>query len=142
MADRPGRLRTWLLIALAHDTFWLEVCLAGAVIAWSKTVYFMPGDLADRPAYAAVARFASDELLDAMGCLGGVIQLLAAFAHRRIPRFLVAVVMGAFWLALADGVASAAREFTPTVVPYYALAASNGVCLLLPLVRRIPVLRG
>ena len=141
MADQPGRLRTWMLIALAHDTFWLEVCLAMATIAWAKAVYLMPGDLADRAAYVAVARFASDELWDAMGCIGGIVQLLAAFAHRRIPRFLVAVVMGAFWLVLADGVASAAREFTPTVMPYYAFVAFNAVCLALPLIHRLPVLR-
>ena len=141
MAERPGRLRTWLLIALAHDTFWVEVCVALAACAWAKSVWLMPGDLVDRPAYAAIARFASDELWDAMGCLGGAVQLVAAFAHRRIPRFLVAVLMGSFWLFLADGVAANAREFTPTVVPYFALAGFNAVCILLPLIRRLPWLR-
>ncbi len=142
MTERAQRLRTWALIALAHDTFWLEVCLAAVACAWANTLWLMSGDLAERTAYAAVARFASDDQWEAMGCVGALVQVIAAFRHERMTRFLAAVLMAGFWLVLADGVLAAGPRFTPTVVPYYALAAFNLVCAALPVIRRLRWLRG
>ena len=89
MADRPGRLRTWSLIALAHDTFWLEVGVAVAAVAFGIMVLEMPGDLADRPAYVGAARFAPDELwtvMTGMGAAGAAGRRLVAPAHPALPR--------------------------------------------------------
>lgn len=141
MREARVRARTLLLIGLAHDTFWLEISVAIAAIAWAIAVWWMTGDLIDRPAYTAAARFAPDQLWEAMACCGGLVQVMAAFSMHRVIRWLMGLSMGGFWIVLADGLHLASPMFTPSLVPYGALAAMNLLAMLLPLLRRIPWLQ-
>lgn len=107
----------------------LEVVAGVVSAAWAAWVWGMHGDLGDRAAWAAVARWAPDELWAALGLAGGGLQVAAALAGHRAARWVLAVALAGYWLLLADGLRLGAPG-TPGIVAYLGWAAAEGVTVV------------
>ena len=117
--------RRWV----SHPTYWVEAIGAVTTLGWAAHVWWMQGDLIDRPGYVQLARWAPDWLWCLVGAVGAPAQLLCLWAESRPARALAALGMCGYWLLLADGLHRAVPG-SPSVTPYLGLALANAVALL------------
>ncbi len=113
------------LIWRARPPFWGEGISGLVTTCWALHVGWMRGDLADRLAYAPLARIASDETWMALGLLTGLLQL-AAWWLDNPARWPLSVAACGLWLILADGVGLGSPG-TPTLEPYLGFALLNAL---------------
>lgn len=119
-----------LLGNLGGDPRWMEAGSGLTAMLWSVLVYLGPGDLADRPGYQPLARFAPDAVWVVLTAVAGVLQFAAARRNQLEARLVLAVVVGMLFMLLGDGLRLGA-PWSPTLGLYLGVIAQNVAAMVL-----------
>jgi hypothetical protein len=119
-------------LALERPPFWLGLLSGATAAAWSSYVHWVVGELADRPGYRALVRVAPDQVWEALGMLGGLLQILAVLFGVLPAQRWIALAMVGFWLLVADGMHASSPSSPGVTFPLVLAAGNLVVCLLTP----------